>query len=202
MNKLLTSEELQKHYWQGTFPMADEKGKISWHEPSQRAVFQIHTYKPKKSLKSVLNSGIFSWSINHEFEKVIRNCAQPRRTSDETWLSEELILAYIDLHKKGMAHSIEIYNNQQLVGGLYGVHIGAMFFGESMFSCVSNASKVAFHFLMQILQENNFMLLDSQYLNDFTRSLGAIEINDVTFKSILKMARNKKVPFKANNPSK
>jgi leucyl/phenylalanyl-tRNA---protein transferase len=185
----LTWEQLYNNYVNGYFPMADALGEITWHYPVFRAVFSITEYKPKKSLKASLKPGVFEWSINHAFEDVIRQCALPRSKHDGTWLNEELINAYVELHKKGFAHSIEVYKEQSLVGGLYGVQIGSAFFGESMFSLVSNASKVAFHHLMQRLKENNFMLLDSQYLNDHTEMLGAIEIPDFVFKALLRQAR-------------
>lgn len=185
----LTWEQLYNNYVNGYFPMADGLGEITWHYPVFRAVFSITEYKPKKSLKASLKPGVFEWSINHAFEDVIRQCALPRNKHDGTWLNEELINAYVELHKKGFAHSIEVYKEQSLVGGLYGVQIGSAFFGESMFSLVSNASKVAFHHLMQRLKENNFMLLDSQYLNDHTEMLGAVEIPDFVFTALLRQAR-------------
>ena len=185
----LTWEQLYNNYVNGYFPMADALGEITWHYPVFRAVFSITEYKPKKSLMASLKPGVFEWSINHAFEDVIRQCALPRSEHDGTWLNEELINAYIELHRQGFAHSIEVYKGHSLVGGLYGVQIGSAFFGESMFSLVSNASKVAFHHLMQRLKENNFMLLDSQYLNDHTEMLGAIEIPDFVFNALLRQAR-------------
>ena len=168
--------------------MADFRGIITWHNPKMRAIFDIHTYKPKKSLLPYLKTEAFEWSINQHFEQVIRHCATPRKPFEGTWLNEKLITAYIDLHYQGNAHSVEIYKDNQLVGGLYGVHIGSAFFGESMFSTVSNASKVAFHYLIERLNQKNFTLLDSQYLNDHTAMLGAIEISTVDFRKRLKKA--------------
>jgi leucyl/phenylalanyl-tRNA--protein transferase len=169
--------------------MADELGVITWHSPVFRAVFSITNYKPKKSLKAYLKPEVFHWSINLAFEDVIRKCALPRSDQNGTWLTDELINAYIELHRQGFAHSIEVYKGNVLVGGLYGVQIGSAFFGESMFSLVPNASKVAFHHLMQLLKANNYMLMDSQYLNDHTEMLGAVEIPDFIFTALLKEAR-------------
>jgi leucyl/phenylalanyl-tRNA--protein transferase len=185
----LTWEQLYNNYLEGYFPMADEWGEITWHSPVFRAVFSITNYKPKKSLKAYLKPEVFHWSINHAFEDVIRSCAQPRSEHDGTWLTDELINAYLELHRQGFAHSIEVYQDNVLVGGLYGVQIGSAFFGESMFSMAPNASKVAFHHLMQLLKENNYMLMDSQYLNDHTEMLGAVEIPDFVFTALLKQAR-------------
>jgi leucyl/phenylalanyl-tRNA--protein transferase len=186
----LNWEVLYQHYYEGIFPMANALGKISWHFPAYRAVFSIKRYRCKKSLKPYLNPGIFEVHINRAFEEVIRNCAVPRKRHDGTWLSESMIRAYLELHQRGFAHSVEVYQNATLVGGLYGVHIGSIFFGESMFSRVPNASKVAFHHLMQILQKNQFMVLDSQYLNDHTEMLGAVEIPDYAFKALVYSARD------------
>jgi leucyl/phenylalanyl-tRNA--protein transferase len=193
----LTWEQLYNNYLEGYFPMADESGEITWHSPVFRAVFSITNYKPKKSLRACLKPEVFHWSINHAFEDVIRSCAQPRSEHDGTWLTDELINAYLELHRQGFAHSIEVYQGNVLVGGLYGVQIGSAFFGESMFSMVPNASKVAFHHLMQLLKENNYMLMDSQYLNDHTEMLGAVEIPDFVFTALLKQART--VPNKFNH---
>ena len=185
----ITWEQLYNNYFEGYFPMADALGEITWHYPVFRAVFSITDYQPKKSLKASLKPEVFHWTINQAFEDVIRQCALPRSAYDGTWLNEELINAYIELHRQGFAHSLEVYEGNVLVGGLYGVQIGSAFFGESMFSLVSNASKVAFHHLMQRLKENNFMLMDSQYLNDHTEMLGAVEIPDFVFTALLKQAR-------------
>jgi|1048.fasta_scaffold83293_2 leucyl/phenylalanyl-tRNA--protein transferase len=177
----LTWEQLYNKYVDGYFPMADETGRITWHNPRHRAVFDINTYKPKKSLRTVLNSGAYTVKINENFEAVIKACSKPRDAFDGQWLNQSMISAYIGLHQEGFAHSVEIYKENTLVGGLYGVHLGGIFFGESMFSTASNASKIAFHHLMLILRANDFILLDSQYLNDHTAMLGAIEISQDAF---------------------
>lgn len=106
----------------------------------------------------------------------MRNCALPRPTENETWISEEMIAAYTELHRMGLAHSVEAWQDGKLVGGLYGVALGAAFFGESMFSFVSNSSKIAFHYLVQILREQNYQLLDSQMMNDNVLRYGAVDI--------------------------
>lgn len=178
---------LISRYRAGYFPMADETGRITWHNPRHRAVFDINTYKPKKSLRTVLNSGAYTVKINENFEAVIKACSKPRDAFDGQWLNQSMISAYIGLHQEGFAHSVEIYKKNTLVGGLYGVHLGGIFFGESMFSTESNASKIAFHHLMLILRANDFILLDSQYLNDHTEMLGATEISQDAFLETLKI---------------
>lgn len=156
--------------------MTAPNGKINWYSPDPRAIIPIDTYKPSKSLRSVLKKNIFDIRINQQFEEVIRFCSLPRFKGDGVWISEEMIEVYSKLNHLGYAHSVEAYQGNELVGGLYGVQIGAVFFGESMFSLVSNASKVAFHTLIQILRHNEFELLDSQYINDNVLRYGAIEI--------------------------
>lgn len=168
--------------------MADEAGNIEWHNPQYRAVFDISNYQPKKSVRKLLNTEDYIVKTNVNFEAVIHACSKPRSAHDGEWLNQEMIKAYIGLHREGYAHSVEIYKKNTLVGGLYGVQIGGIFFGESMFSMESNASKIAFHHLMVILRENEFTLLDSQYLNDHTEMLGAVEISKEEFLKILQIA--------------
>lgn len=157
--------------------MAAPNGNINWYYPDPRAIIPIETYKPSKSLRSILNKNVFEIRINQQFEQVMRYCSFPRYKGDGAWISEEMIHVYSKLNQLGFAHSVEAYQENKLVGGLYGVQIGGVFFGESMFTLVSNASKVAFHQLIQILRQNEFDLLDSQYMNDNVLRYGAIEIS-------------------------
>lgn len=168
--------------------MAEPDGSIYWYAPDPRAIIPLDTYKPAKSLRPVLNKKIFDVKLNTAFEKVIRACAEPRTESPGTWISEELIVSYIELHKAGFAHSIECYQHDKLVGGLYGVCIGGAFFGESMFSRVPNSSKVAFHYLISTLNHQNFQLLDTQFINDNVRRYGAIEIPKSEYLLLLQKA--------------
>jgi leucyl/phenylalanyl-tRNA--protein transferase len=172
----LTAETLVYAYASGVFPMAEETGEIFWYSPDPRAIIPIQSYKPAKSLKPIINQKRFEIRVDTAFEQVMRNCALPRPTEPETWISEEIVEAYTELHKMGLAHSVEAWQDDKLVGGLYGVSLGAAFFGESMFSFVSNSSKVAFHYLIQILREQKYELLDSQFMNDNVQRYGAINI--------------------------
>lgn len=172
----LTAETLVYAYASGVFPMAEETGEIFWYSPDPRAIIPIQSYKPAKSLKPIINQKRFEIRIDTCFEQVMRNCALPRPTEPETWISEEMVQAYTELHKMGLAHSVEAWQDDKLVGGLYGVSLGAAFFGESMFSFVSNSSKLAFHYLIQILREQKYELLDSQFMNDNVLRYGAINI--------------------------
>jgi leucyl/phenylalanyl-tRNA--protein transferase len=187
MNQL-TADDLIYGYINGIFPMADADGSLYWYSPDPRAIIPIDSYRPSKSLRPVLNKNVFEIQVNRNFEGVMRQCAAPRIQEEGTWISEDIIRAYTRLHDLGMAHSIETYQDGKLVGGLYGVSIGAAFFGESMFHHVSNASKVAFHALMGILREHNFKLLDTQFINDNVRRFGAIEIPKAEYLARLRQA--------------
>ena len=125
----------------------------------------------------------------------MRYCSFPRSVDDSTWISEEIIEAYTELHRMGLAHSVETYIDNELVGGLYGVSLGAVFFGESMFYHVTNASKVAFHYLILILRQQHFELLDTQFINDNVRRYGAIEIPKAEYLKLLKKGLRKKARF-------
>jgi leucyl/phenylalanyl-tRNA---protein transferase len=169
-------------YRNGYFPMADpDLGKVLWHRPEIRAIIPLDTVRIPRSLRQVLNRGTFSVTFNAAFDAVIQGCAD----REDTWISDEIIDTYTQLHHLGYAHSVESWFEGDLVGGLYGVSIGAAFFGESMYSVKSNASKVAFAHLVARLQERGYRLLDTQYINDFTESLGAIEIPDTVYQLIL-----------------
>jgi leucyl/phenylalanyl-tRNA--protein transferase len=177
--KLLTPQQLVYAYANGYFPMADSyDGRVYWYSPQPRAIIPLETYKPQRSLRPVLNQGIFEVHYNTVFEKVIRGCAlMPRSHESGTWISEEIIEAYLQLHWSGLAHSVEAFKEGILAGGLYGVAMGGAFFGESMFHNQPNASKVAFHYLMERLKERGFRLLDTQFINDNVKRYGAIEIS-------------------------
>jgi leucyl/phenylalanyl-tRNA--protein transferase len=192
----LSGEALIYAYTSGVFPMAEADGTIYWYRPDPRAIIPIDTYKPAKSLKPILNRGQFEIRIDTQFEAVMRACAAPRTYEQETWISEEIIAAYEDLYQMGFAHSVEVYEQGELVGGLYGVHIGSVFFGESMFMKVSNASKVAFHYLIEILRANEFGLLDTQFMNDNVQRYGAIEIKRTQYEKLLTKALMKASEFK------
>ncbi len=194
MNKL-TADDLIYGYINGIFPMADADGTLYWYSPDPRAIIPIDTYKPSKSLRPTLNKRLFDIRINADFEQVMRHCAVPRSEDDSTWISEEIVEAYTELHRMGLAHSVETYIDNQLVGGLYGVAIGSVFFGESMFHLVPNASKIAFHHLILILREQQFQLLDTQFINDNVKRYGAIDISKRDYADLLKKALRHKARF-------
>ncbi|MCZ2479177.1 leucyl/phenylalanyl-tRNA--protein transferase [Aquirufa nivalisilvae] len=194
-DKLLSVEQLIYAYAKGVFPMADE-GEIHWYSPDPRAIIPIDSYKPAQSLRSVINKHLFEIRIDTQFEAVMRFCAAPRSTDSETWISEEIIQAYTEMFQRGFAHSVEAYQDGKLVGGLYGVALGGAYFGESMFSLVPNSSKVTFHYLMVLLREQGYTLLDTQFMNDNVLRYGAIEISRKDYKSRLAKALKKTCTFK------
>lgn len=169
----LTTGLLLNAYSEGYFPMGDEEQWIRFHNPDPRAVFPLEGLKPNTRFRRFLRNSRLRCTIDADFEKVMRHCAT---VHGDTWITEEMIAAYTALHRIGHAHSVETRAGDELVGGIYGVSIGAAFFGESMFSLVPNASKAAFHHLAEHLRQRRFTLFDTQYLNHHTASLGAIEI--------------------------
>lgn len=185
----LSVERLLLAYNSGIFPWYNSDEPILWWAPSERMVVYPETFKISKSMRNILNRNNFTITHNQNFKEVIANCQQvERRDQEGTWISTEIIDAYTKLHELGIAKSIEVWQDGQLVGGLYGVDLGHVFCGESMFSSVPNASKVAFVTLVQQLKEKNYKLLDCQVHNDHLESLGAFEISRESFMRILKSA--------------
>lgn len=176
--------------------MACEDNEIGWFCPDPRAIIPLENYKSSKSLRPILNKQLFEIRLNQQFEQVMRGCAKPRGEDNGVWISEEMIQVYVQMNQFGFAHSVEAYQNNELVGGLYGVALGGVFYGESMFSKVSNASKVAFHYLIDILKKNDFELLDTQFMNDNVKRYGAIEIPQNEFFTLLDKALQKKCSFR------
>jgi leucyl/phenylalanyl-tRNA---protein transferase len=171
-------------YQQGYFPMAEPDGEMYWHCPDPRAIIPLDGVKISRSLNKTLAKNLYEVRMNTAFDEVITRCAL--RT--ETWISDEIIDAYLRLHRLGFAHSVESWYNGRMVGGLYGVSLGGAFFGESMFSTMNDASKVAFVRLTEHLRTRGFILLDSQYLNPHIASLGGVEISRHAYLSMLERA--------------
>jgi leucyl/phenylalanyl-tRNA---protein transferase len=183
----LSPERLLLAYQNGIFPWFDSNEPILWWSPSMRMVVAPFDYKISKSLRNIINRNIFQVTFNQDFDTVIRNCQKiVRKEQEGTWISDNIIASYAKLHEMGIAKSVEVWQDNQLVGGLYGVDLGHVFCGESMFSLVSNASKVAFVTLLEKLKRENYRLLDCQIHNDHLEKLGAFEISRVSFIRILK----------------
>jgi leucyl/phenylalanyl-tRNA--protein transferase len=162
-------------YRQGVFPMAVEDGAIAWFSPDPRGVIPLETFHVPSRLARVVRRGTFEIRIDHDFERVIRACAD-RGDDDGTWISEDIVEAYVELARLGLAHSVEAWQDEQLAGGLYGVHLGGAFFGESMFYRVTDASKVALVALVERLRARGFTLLDTQWITPHLEQFGAVEI--------------------------
>ena len=179
---MISVELLVQAYLSGSFPMADpdEGDQIYWHTPETRGLIPLDdTFKVPKNLMRLYRKEKFELTINRAFPEVIEQCSLLRQ--GDTWISEEIIAVYTEMHKLGLAHSFEVWLDGVLVGGLYGVAIGKAFFGESMFHTVSDASKIALVFLVEFLKEQNFQLLDCQYLNPHLLQFGAYEVTQEEF---------------------
>ncbi|MBW2433009.1 MAG: leucyl/phenylalanyl-tRNA--protein transferase [Deltaproteobacteria bacterium] len=178
----LSQERLLLAYRMGIFPWYSENEPIMWWSPDPRLILYPDRLKISKSLKKVINKGDFALTMDQNFKAVIRACAKSRTgTNEGTWIVDEIIAAYCKLHESGLAHSVETWMDGQLAGGLYGVSIGRCFFGESMFTRISNASKVALVGLVRYLQDLDFDLIDCQVSTPHLLSLGAHEIPRARF---------------------
>ena len=178
----LSTERLLIAYSNGIFPWFSEGEPILWYSPHERCVIYPDKIKISKSMQKILKQEVFKVTFNQAFAEVIRNCATTeRKGQDGTWITNEMQDAYINLHKQGYAHSVEVWLENQLVGGLYGLKVNRVFCGESMFSHVSNASKVALIFLSKM----NIDLIDCQLPNDHLMSLGAEMISRELYMEIL-----------------
>lgn len=199
----LNTEALLEAYSNGIFPWgSDENGIPEWFSPAQRAIFFLDNVHPNKSMQKVLRRGKFRVTIDEDFESVIQACAtSPRKEVDgsistESWITPQFIAAYVKLHRLGIAHSVEVWNEKgELVGGTYGIALHGVFAGESMFAREPNASKVAFYHLVDHLRSKGFKWIDSQVLNGHTASLGAVEVPRVEYMKLLREAQKEDRAF-------
>ncbi len=188
----ITPEFLLMAYRHGFFPMADSRsGPIGWYSPDPRAILPLDAFNVSRSLRRTLRKQVFDIRVNTAFDEVIRGCAN----RPETWISEEIIALYRVLHTKGFAHCVESWREGRLVGGLYGVALGAAFFGESMFSLEPDSSKVALAWLVDHLRARGYRLLDTQFMNEHIRQFGAIEISRPEYLARLAEALEMEVVF-------
>lgn len=184
-SRIIDPQFLLMAYSNGYFPMADSKtGEISWFSPDPRAIFELSEFRIPRSLKQIVKKNIFEIRVNSRFEEVIRACGGRH----ETWISEDVVQTYLELHRRGFAHSVESWKQGALAGGLYGVALGGAFFGESMFSRERDASKAALVFLVKRMNEHGFTLLDTQWVTPHLARFGAKEIPRAEYMKRLKKA--------------
>lgn len=174
---MIPKELLVSAYASGWFPMAVDAGEIRWYSPDPRGIIPLDTFHISRRLARVIRRGMFRIEFDRDFSTVIRACAEaPRSEDDGTWIDDEIIESYCALHREGLAHSVEAWQGDELVGGLYGVALRGAFFGESMFHSVTDASKVALAALVERLTSRGFSLLDIQWVTEHLEQFGAIEI--------------------------
>ena len=182
----LSPERLMLAYRSGIFPWFNEGEPITWWSPDPRMVLFLDELVVSKSMRNILNRNIFKVTFNQNFREVISNCRHIKRDGQHgTWITDDMIEAYCKLNELGFAKSVEVWQDDELVGGLYGIDLDGIFCGESMFSKVSNASKVAFIALVNKLKEGNYKLLDCQVYNEHLESLGCREIDRDEFLDII-----------------
>lgn len=177
-------------YASGWFPMAGEDGELRWYSPDPRGIIPLGSFHVAQRLARLLRRGVFHVEIDRDFEAVIRACAGAERDADDpgTWIDDEIIESYCALHRAGLAHSVETWQDGQLVGGLYGVALGGAFFGESMFHRATDASKVALVALVERLRARGYALLDIQWVTAHLEQFGAIEVPRRTYLKMLEEA--------------
>jgi len=177
--------------------MADnaESEVINLYQPKKRFIIPINNFHVPKKLFKLFKKNTYTFKINNNFENVISKCQLANRKDNGTWINSVILDSYLNLHYENRAHSVECYNQNQLIGGLYGVHIGGCFFGESMFSELSNISKFCLLYLVAILKKNSFSILDSQFYNEHLIQFGAFEIENKIYLKELTLSINEKKAF-------
>jgi leucyl/phenylalanyl-tRNA---protein transferase len=188
----LTPELLISAYCQGVFPMAHEDDNIYWYDPDPRAIIPLDRFHVSRSLRRTLAKRPFAIRINTAFIAVMHACAASHSGREKTWINDEIIAAYTRLHRLGFAHSVEAWHDGRLVGGLYGVAVRGLFAGESMFSRMTESSKMALVYLIHQMRRQGLVLLDVQFMTDHLMRFGAIEVSSHTYKQLL--AEALKVP--------
>ena len=175
----LTSELILKAYAYGVFPMAKSRQDrtVFWVQPKLRGVLPLDAFHLPRSLKKTLRRGTFSVTVDTAFEAVMAGCAETTSARPDTWINGEIVRLFSELHMAGVAHSVEVWRDGDLVGGLYGLTMGSAFFGESMFSRATDGSKVALCHLVAILRRGGFTLLDTQFITEHLARFGTVEIS-------------------------
>ncbi len=188
MPMILTPRLLLSAYCEGVFPMAHDDGRIYWYEPDPRAIIPLDHFNIPKRLARTVKMGKFEIRVDSAFTAVMQACATPAPGRETTWIDDQIMNAYTELHRLGFAHSVECWQNSSLVGGLYGITIQGLFAGESMFSRERDSSKVALVHLVEQLRRGGFQLLDVQFMTEHLRRFGAMEISAAEYKERLARA--------------
>lgn len=198
----LTADVLLRAYATGIFPMARNRhdSRLYWVDPDQRGVIPLDAFHVPRSLRKVLKQDLFEVRVDTAFEKVIRLCGTPTPDRPDTWINDEIIRLFTELHQLGLAHSVETWHGGDLLGGLYGLSLGGAFFGESMFSRATDASKVALVHLVARLRHGGYMLLDTQFVTDHLERFGTIEIPRHQYLRLLARAIDHKAEFRPREP--
>ncbi len=184
----LDTHTLRQAYALGIFPMGDDSGEISFYQPLDRALLPITGLHISRSLQKFLRKHAYRVSFDEDFEGTMRSCIRPV----ENWITEELIRVYVEAHREGWAHSCEVWDGSELVGGTYGVAIGEIFSAESMFHRRTNASKLALHSMVTRCREVGFKFFDAQVMNPHLKSLGAYEISQAVYEYHLRRGLNQR----------
>jgi len=191
-DELLKPDIMLRLYASGAFPMADENtGEINWFMPEIRTIIPLDNYNIPRSLKKIIKTNEFEIKFDSNFLSIVKACA----ARETTWISDELIQAYLKLEELGHIHTVEVWKDNKLTGGLYGVSYAGAFFGESMFSTEPQTSKIALVKLLEHLKEKDFLLLDVQYMTPHLKMFGATEISFEEYNQLLYLACSRKVEF-------
>ena len=181
----LTPQLLVNAYCQGVFPMADPDGTVYWYDPDPRTIIPLNNFRISRRLARTIRKGDFEIRIDTTFRQVMEACAEPASDRDSTWINADIIDSYCELNRLGFAHSVETWIDGKLAGGLYGVSIRGLFAGESMFTWVTDSSKIALVHLVSRLRKQGFVLLDTQFTTEHLRKFGAVEIPREEYKQRL-----------------
>jgi len=197
MSSTLTADQILRAYALGVFPMARQHDdpKLYWVDPEKRGILPLVDFHLPRSLKKVLKRESFDLRVDTAFEQVLELCAESTARRPETWINAEIVRLFTDLHHAGLAHSVESWQDGQLVGGLYGLSLGSAFFGESMFSRATDASKVALAYLVALMKRGGYTLLDTQFVTDHLAQFGAIEIPRRDYLRLLAQALDRPASF-------
>jgi leucyl/phenylalanyl-tRNA--protein transferase len=196
----LTADQLVRAYAMGVFPMARQRDdpRLFWIDPEERGILPLENFHLSRSMRKVLRQTDLTIRCDSAFETVIRLCAEPAPDRPATWINDEIVRLFVELHRFGITHSVEVWRESTLVGGLYGLSLGGAFFGESMFSRETNSSKIALAHLVARLKKGGYALLDTQFVTEHLSQFGAVEVPRRYYLQLLADAIEKKAYFQGD----